>query len=234
MAESELPEEIPVDLLLASTDMKVKTPELQDVGEVVNIDGAPLIHSLPDRPGITMNEIDPEDHNSEGYFTGHGGRSNQGMAMTSQGRVVAGPSRVWYNKSKDMRVTEDIKEETNDNGQSKFVARQAPRIIPVTPKGLREIAGNLIMDYLLAEQNGCEMNLPQAVMLTAKQRQGTMLAIPVGSSELYRINPEDWVGIEELLQNLRFSLLPSEEGVLFRSQVEIHPDFAAMMVLQGL
>lgn len=256
MAESELPEEIPVDFLLASTNMEPETPE--DFKRELQAEDAKIqertiasgqyhrnvskLQSPSDRSGRTINEIDPQDHSSEGHFIGHGERSNQGMAVTSQGKIVVGPSRVWYNKPKDVSVEESVPEKmpsktvpaVNNNGQSELAVRQAPRMIPVTPKNLRQIAGNLIMDYLLADQNGGEMNLPQAVMLTAKQSPGSMLSIPVGSSELYRINPEDWVGIEELLQSLRFSLLPSEEGVLFRPQVEVHPDFAAMMVLQGL
>jgi hypothetical protein len=259
MAESELPEEIPVDLLLASrlfheTNPTFKEPEtpkelaIQRQGEDAIIEEKllptykALAQPAAQKGHRSISEIDPQDHSSEGHFIGHGERSNQGMAVTSQGKIVVGPSRVWYAKPKDVSVEESVPEKmpsktvpaVNNNGQSELAVRQAPRMIPVTPKNLRQIAGNLIMDYLLADQNGGEMNLPQAVMLTAKQSPGSMLSIPVGSSELYRINPEDWVGIEELLQSLRFSLLPSEEGVLFRPQVEVHPDFAAMMVLQGL
>ena len=154
MEEDVIPGEISMEDLEASTKMRLSPDE-----------GAGLeARSAGSR---AFNEIDPKDYGNRGHFTGHGQNNNQGVLTTTSGQQIPGPSRVWYTEpeEKDPIPVEEIipivKEEKP--------VPAAPRKIPATPEGLRNIAGNLIMDWLLAASNRSGMNLPQAVMLTEKQ-----------------------------------------------------------------
>lgn len=218
MEEDAIPGEISMEDLEASTKMRLPS-------EGTEVEARPI-------GGRSSGEINPHDYGSKGHFIGHGQNNNQGVINTASGQKIIGPSRVWNTKPKKKKpvpieeIIPAVKEEQP--------APAAPRKIPVTPEGLRNIAGNLIMDWLLAASNSSGMNLPQAVMLTEKQEKGIVLMVPVNESELCRVHPEDWVQIKSLIDEMQSKLLPPNEGVLFPDQVELHPDFAPIMLLQGL
>ena len=216
MEEDAIPGEISMEDLEASTKMSL--PEEAPRESI--------------QSGRGFSEINPKNYEVEGHFTGHQASPNVSVVVTSSGEQIVAPKTVWP-KKKTEKAPPTI-EEIIPVVKVEKPAPAAPRKIPATPEGLRNIAGNLIMDWVLAASNRSGMNLPQAVMLTEKQEKGVVLMVPVNESELCRVHPEDWVQIKSLIDEMQSKLLPPKEGLLFPDQVELHPDFAPIMLLQGL
>lgn len=251
MAEQEgLPEEIDVEHLMASTKMKApeeveaeqhaRTGELGELSEErINLLATRGVQGR-DSAGQYLHQIRPDDYNSGGHFTKQGHKSLSGGASTATGERIPGRQTEWFSKPKEVIQpvpSRPTKPPTGVNGNTLPVTRTAgaPQTFEADAIQLRTICGNLIMDWLLSESNQSKMNLPNAVYLTDKQKQGKILQIPMGDSILYRIHPADWVeAIRPLLSVLSKHLQPSEADLLFRSHVEVHPDFAGTVALMGL